>query len=326
VTPGTNTDIASLQVSCNLSWAGKGFTAPLDPDATGLVFSITFAVPGNAKPGGRVGTCTVNDQELSSSTDYSLTIASPETNSPPTVATTGPYAVDEGGSVSVSANGSDPEGAPLTYAWDLDGNGSFETPGQTVAFSAGDGPDARTIAVQVTDSGGLTATAATDVTIDNVPPTATLGAPSSTAAGFPIALSLTSPSDPSTADTTTGFTYSFSCDGINYGAFGSAATASCPTTDVGVRMVGAKIKDKDGGTTTYTATVHVVVTFGSLCDLVRAYSTDPKVADDLCAKLAQAEAGSPGSLGAFRNQAAAKVDKGLTAAQVAELTLLSTRV
>jgi hypothetical protein len=73
------------------------------------------------------------------------------------------------------------------------------------------------------------------------------------------------------------------------------------------------------------------VTFTSLCDLVRAYSTDPKVADDLCAKLEQAEqaataTGRAGNLGAFRNQVDAKVGKGLTAGQGAELKLLSTRL
>ena len=32
----------------------------------------------------------------------------------------GPYAVDEGGSVSLNASGSDPDGDALTYGWDLD--------------------------------------------------------------------------------------------------------------------------------------------------------------------------------------------------------------
>lgn len=81
--------------------------------------------------------------------------------------------------------------------------------------------------------------------------------------------------------------------------------------------------------TTYTATVQVIVTFDSLCDLVRSYSTDPKVADDLCAKLATAEAAQTptahdGALGSFGKQAEAKMDKGLTADQADELKLLST--
>jgi hypothetical protein len=46
-------------------------------------------------------------------------------------------------------------------------DGSFETPGQTVSFSAVGlaAPDTKTIQIQVTDEGGLTATDQADVTI-----------------------------------------------------------------------------------------------------------------------------------------------------------------
>ena len=53
----------------------------------------------------------------------------------------------------------DPDGDALTYAWDLDNNGTFETPGQSASFAGLDGPASFTVNVQVTDNGGLTATA-----------------------------------------------------------------------------------------------------------------------------------------------------------------------
>lgn len=88
-------------------------------------------------------------------------------NQSPSVNAGGPYTVNEGGSVTVLASGSDPEGEPLNYAWDLDNDGSFETSGQSVAFSAAEleAPSVYTITVRATDSGGLTATDQTTVTV-----------------------------------------------------------------------------------------------------------------------------------------------------------------
>ncbi len=433
VTLGTNPDSTGLTVTCDLSWAGLNNSSPLNPDATGLVFSRVVTVPSDAVPGGRVGSCTVSDDQGRSSTSpYFVTIASPDTdaaptvtshtpadgatdvavdanigitfseavdvadgwytiscdtsgthtaavsgvgssylltpdaafansetctvsldstkvtdaggndldgtmswsfttvaaptNLPPTVQANGPYTVAEGGSVSLGATGTDPEGGTLTYAWDLDDNGTYETSGSTVTFSAAalDGASSHTVGVRVTDSGGATATDTATVAVTNVAPTATFTAPATAFAGLPFTLSLTSPHDPSTADTAAGFTYTFDCGDGNYDT-----SASCTPGDVGTLTVHGRIQDKDGGTTVYTAAVTVTVTFDSLCALVRVYSTDPKVADDLCAKLATAAAASTGTahdgaLGSFRNQADAKVDKGITAAQAAELKLLST--
>jgi predicted extracellular nuclease len=89
-------------------------------------------------------------------------------NDPPTADAGGPYTVDEGQSVAVSATGSDLEGGPLTYAWDLDNNGTFETSGQSVLFTGADGPADQTIAVKVTDNGGLFTVATTTVHINSV--------------------------------------------------------------------------------------------------------------------------------------------------------------
>jgi predicted extracellular nuclease len=81
-------------------------------------------------------------------------------NQGPTVDAGGPYAVVQGSTVQVHATGSDPDGDPLTYAWDLDNNGSYETPGQTATFDATLllAPQTLTIGVQVSDGQGGIAT------------------------------------------------------------------------------------------------------------------------------------------------------------------------
>jgi len=173
----------------------------------------------------------------------------------------GPYSVNEGGSVLVTASGNDP--GPLTYAWDLDNNGSFETPGQSVDFSAAnlDGPSSYTIKVQVTDNSGLTAIAQATVNVLNVAPTATLtSTPNSIIVGQSATLAFSNQFDPSAADVTAGFTYSYDC--TNDGTFEisdvtATASYSCPYSVSGTFTANGRIKDKDGGFIDYT--VQVVV-------------------------------------------------------------------
>ena len=84
-------------------------------------------------------------------TDIAVTVV----NQPPT-AGAGPYTVAEGGQTTLNGTGSDPDTDPVTYAWDLNNDGSFETPGQSVTFSAAqrDGPDTQTVVLQVCDDNG----------------------------------------------------------------------------------------------------------------------------------------------------------------------------
>jgi len=233
----------------------------------------------------------VNAEFADQASDHDPSVIRVLFNKQPTVSASGPYTVDEGSSITVTATGTDPDGDPVTFAWDLDNDGTFETAGQSATFSAAalDGPTTRTVSVRATDSGGLTATISATITVANVAPTATLHAPSSVLAGSDVVLSLTDSFDPSVADTAAGFTFAFNC-GAGYGAFGSPSSVSCLTTVTGDRSVGAKIKDKDGGVTEYQATVHVVVTFDSLCALARSYATKTGIGDSLCAKVDNAAA------------------------------------
>ena len=145
-------------------------------------------------------------------------------------------------------------------------------------------------------------------------------------AGVPIALSLTTGTHDAPADRP-GLMYAFDCGG-GYGAFSSASTASCPTDAVGPRTVGGKVRDDDGDFTEYRATVAVVVTFDSLCALVRVYVDVQSVADSLCEKLDAAEAKAnrkdrEAILKSFVSLVEAQSGKSMTATEAATLIRLA---
>jgi hypothetical protein len=237
----------------------------------------------------------------------------------PTVSANGPYTVDEGSTTTLTASGSDPSGGALTYRWDLDGDGVYETAGASPAFSAGDGPATHTVAVVATAPDGSTATSSTVVEVKNVAPSAVFTAPASVNAPGPIVLTLTGASDPSAADTAAGFQYAFDC-GEGFGAWSANATASCPTTDVGTLTVRGAIRDRDGGVTTYGATVSVSVTVDSLCATVQGWAKNAGEANSLCVKLQH------GQIEAFDNEVDAQTEKSFTTAQAAILKGLAARL
>jgi predicted extracellular nuclease len=189
-------------------------------------------------------------------------------NAPPTVDGGGPYTVDEGGSVTVTAIGSDPNsGDTLTYAWDFDNDGSFETPGQTVTFSAATlgGPSSNTIKVRVTDNGGLSAIDEVTVDVKNAPPSVAApsvtpepsikGATATVGAMF---------SDPAPNDAP------FTCT-VDYGDGSSPVTGTVSQNtckgpshtyaNVGTYTVVVSVTDKDHGTGSNSAKHSVIFNF-----------------------------------------------------------------
>jgi hypothetical protein len=243
------------------------------------------------------------------------------TFAPPTVSAGGPYSVGEGASVPLVASGSDAGGGSLTYRWDLDGSGMFETVAPTPAFSAAsiDGPATRTVSVRATAADGATAVASATVTVLNVAPTATFTAPAGVLAPNGFALSLSDASDPSAADTAAGFTYAFDC-GSGYGGWSPSSTIACATTDVGQLAVRGAIRDRDGGVTEYTATVAVTVTVDSICATVEGWAKNAGEANSLCVKLQH------GETDAFGHEVDAQTGKAFTADQAALLKALAARL
>jgi uncharacterized protein len=318
--------LASPSLATKATGVGHWHINPDEP--TALDYNVEFKTANQVD--------TYYDPGPYRSSDHDPVVIGFQLNSPPAVNAGGPYSVAEGSTVNLTATGSDPDGGALSYAWDLDDNGSFETPGQTVSFAGSDGPATPVVKVQVTDGGSLTGTAQTTVTVDNVDPTATFESPNSAFAGFSFELELTSPRDPSASDTAAGLMYAFDCgDGSGYNAFSTSPSRTCPTAGTGTRTVKATIRDKDSGDTEYTAPLTVEVTFDSLCDLTRSYARRSADADTLCELLADAESAPnakvrDNTLKEFRKTVDARTgtqpQKSFTADQAAELKLLSTEL
>jgi hypothetical protein len=211
-----------------------------------------------------------NGSTLSSVEAFQATVG----NTPPTADAHAPYTVAEGGVAQLLGTGNDPDGDSLTYSWDLDNNGTFETIDQNPTFSAAgrDGPDSQIVKLKVCDTAGACDIATTAVAITNVAPVATLNAPASLTFGSSLTESLSGPSDPSGQDSTAGFHYAFAYNtvnasplsGANYGNSGTTSSTTFPGLSIGTYYVFGRIIDKDGGFTEYSKQVSVSLGAGSI--------------------------------------------------------------
>jgi uncharacterized protein len=222
----------------------------------------------------------------------------------------GPYTADEGSPVTLHATANAP------VRWDLDGDGTFETAGADAVLTPDDGPATLTVAVEAVAADGATTLSHTTVEVRNVAPSATFTVATSVVATTPIALSLSSPSDPSAADTAAGFQYAFDC-GSGYGAWSTSSTAACPTDDAVSRTVRGAIRDKDGGVSEYAATVAVTIDVESLCGIVTSWAKNGGQANSLCVKLRH------GQIAAFDHEVDAQAGKAFTREQAATLKRLA---
>ena len=204
--------------------------------------------------------------------------AAKRVNTRPIADAGGPYELTEGGSVILDGSASsdpDPSDSTLIYEWDFDNNGEFgengtvygnETGRQPTFFAAGlDGGLDRsvTVSLRVTDDRGSSDTVLTTIGVTNVAPVATLRNGGVVEEGSDGLVSFSDQYDPSTADTTAGFSYSYDFDSDGtfeiVGSVDASVTVPASYLDDGPsgQTVTARIADKDGGYTDYTTMINV---------------------------------------------------------------------
>ena len=128
--------------------------------------AVSFSVPFAMELGGNFIEVVATDISNKSITVVREVVA--VENQPPIADAGGPYEVDEGGSVTLAGSGIDPDGDPLTYEWEFDGDGLFDDAvGASASFSAAgmDGPSSVSIDLRVTDTFGFSSESTATVNI-----------------------------------------------------------------------------------------------------------------------------------------------------------------
>ncbi len=227
-----------------------------------------YEIPGDAGADNIYNVDVTADDGNGGTTVQNIAVSVTDVNEPPIVNAGGPYIIDEGQPLTLSGSATDPEGGPLSYAWDLDGDGFDDATGSapTVPWTtlAGLGlPSNGTpvqIRLQATDAGTLTGTAATNLFINNLPPIADADGPYTIIEGKPLALS-GSATDPG-GDLMT-YAWDLDDDGVFDDAAGPAPTVPWTTLaalglSIGTPVtIALKVTDFDNSFDTSAATLTI---------------------------------------------------------------------
>jgi YD repeat-containing protein len=212
----------------------------------------TFATPGTKTVGLRV----TDNSGATATTTVTVTV---QNRAPSASITATPNPVVSGSNVTFDASGSkDSDGTIVEYEWDLDGNGTYETPGfgKSTTFVAYAKPGTRTVGVRVTDNSGATATASLTLTVQNRAPSASF-----TATPNPVSPNATTTFDASASKDPDGTIAKYEWDLDGNGTYetntGTKATTTRSYTTEGTVNVSLRITDDSGATA--TTTVPVVV-------------------------------------------------------------------
>jgi PKD repeat protein len=224
--------------------------------------SITLTVRDNrGATNSRTETLRINAVPVA---DAHILNSSAETGQKNDVPLVGQAYVFTGGPSLVPGSGSsDAEGTTLTYAWDLDNNGSFETAGRDVVSPTGlRTAGTKTVQLRVTDSDQATNVETFSFRVNTAPAPGFAWDPPTPVVGKQVQFSSTSSDPDGTA--TDPLTFAWDLDGDNQ--FGTADSPAEPTspstppvifTTPGDKTVRLRVTDTGGISRTVTRTVLV---------------------------------------------------------------------
>jgi PKD repeat protein len=236
-----------------------------DPGADTFTYAWTFGDGGSASgqtvshtyvdegTGSYTVTLTVNDDDSGSDTETQAVAIS---NVNPNITLFSPPGVgSEGSSLNFTSTASDAGTQDtLSYSWSF-GDGSSSTSQTTTHTYADNGSYA--VSLTVTDGDGGSDTSSTTLPISNVNPTISSfsGATSTTEGATETYGAVVT--DPSSTDTTAGFTYSWTLTGSGPTQTSSSATPSFTFADDGTFTLALTVTDKDGGSDTSSISITV---------------------------------------------------------------------
>ncbi|MCO4769605.1 MAG: PKD domain-containing protein [Deltaproteobacteria bacterium] len=257
-TPITGTNSTGGTVTMTLLNAPSGSTL-LPGSGTSPVNSTFSWTPGGSDFGQSYGASVIvtNASNLQATCPLTLTVP---LNSPPVAEANGTYSGNKGALVPVTAVGSsDPDGTITNYAWDCDGNGTFEV--STGSVTANCGPfslgGSYPVTLRVTDDQGSTATDTTTLTIANAGPSAQANGPYTVNQGQNVTIQSAGSSD---GDGGT-LSYEWNCSSTSTsGLVSGSANQTCNYADDGTVFGLLRVCDPEGACATDTFQVNVTNT------------------------------------------------------------------
>ncbi len=263
---GSYTDLGSSVDTTNIAWDSNYDGQTFNPVITGtLTPTISYATAGTYEVALQVA-------DDAGNTDVSVlqVTVNPISYIGPTADAGSDQTISAGSSTSFSGSYTDPDGTVslANVAWDFNYDGSDFNPDVTDTLTptlpTGVGPGTYTVALQVTDSNGLSSLSTLQLTVTNVAPTVNAGFNLTVTAGSVVSFSGSYTDVESTDDQ---MSWDFNYDGVTFN--GGAANTLTPQhvfTTAGTYTVALQVSNDYGDSGLDTLTVTVLPSSGLVVD------------------------------------------------------------